>query len=87
MYNKIRAFNPAPIAYCTLNGEPFKVFEAEVVDYSAKAGTILKADNELVIACGSGAVSLKRVQKAGGNAMNISDFLRGNKFKTGEDFI
>ncbi|MBE5750464.1 MAG: methionyl-tRNA formyltransferase [Clostridiales bacterium] len=86
-YNKIRAFNPAPIAYTTLNGEPFKIYSAEIVDVSGVPGTVIKADKELVIACGSGAISLKKVQKAGGNAMNISDFLRGNKFNVGEDFI
>lgn len=86
-YNKIRAFNPAPIAYSTLNGEPFKIYSAEMVDVSGAPGTVIKADKELVIACGSGAISLKKVQKAGGNAMNISDFLRGNKFNVGEDFI
>ena len=87
VYNKIRAFNPAPIAYCTLNGEPFKIYSAEIVGISGVPGTVIRADKELVIACGSGAISLKKVQKAGGNAMDVSDFLRGNKFNVGEDFI
>lgn len=83
IYNQIRAFNPAPIAFTYLNGEPFKIFEAEVVDAIGESGEIIKCDNKLVVACGQGAISLKRVQKAGGNAMNISEFLRGNKLQTG----
>lgn len=87
IYNKIRAFNPAPIAFCYLNELPFKIFQAEIVDACGTPGTIIKADGELVIACGKNAISLKKVQKAGGNAMNISDFLRGNKFTAGEEFV
>lgn len=85
--NKVRAFNPAPIAYCMLGGLPFKIYQAEKVDIKGDAGKVLRADSELVIGCGKDAVSLKKVQKAGGNAMQISDFLRGNKFTVGEDFI
>ena len=87
VYNKIRAFNPAPIAYSMLNGAPFKIYEAKVLDVDGKMGTILQADKELVIACKKGAISLKTVQKAGGNAMQIADFLRGNKFTVGEEFV
>lgn len=87
VYNKIRAFNPAPIAFTTLNGLPFKIYDAEVTCDVGEAGKIIKCDNQLVIGCGVGAISLKTVQKAGGNAMKIADFLRGNKFTVGEDFV
>ncbi|MBE5754241.1 MAG: methionyl-tRNA formyltransferase [Clostridiales bacterium] len=86
VYNKIRAYNPAPIAFCYLDGNPFKVYEAKVVDGSGAAGQVLKAENELIIACGSSALSLLTVQKAGGKPMNIKDFLRGNKFILGSEF-
>ena len=86
IYNKIRAYNPAPIAFCYLDGNPFKVYEAKVVDGSGAAGQVLKAENELIIACGSSALSLLTVQKAGGKPMNIKDFLRGNKFILGSEF-
>jgi len=87
IYNKIRAFNPAPIAFCTYKGEPFKVFEAEIVDACGEVGTVLECDKRLVLACCDYAISLVKVQKAGGNAMNIQDFLRGNKFTVGDKFI
>ncbi len=86
IYNKIRAFNPSPVAFCYLQGNPFKIYCAEVVDMKGKCGQIIKADNELVIACSKGALSLKTVQKAGSKPMNIQDFLRGNKFSVGKDF-
>ena len=77
--NHIRAFNPSPVAYTFLNGEPFKVYSAKSVDFSGEVGNVLASDNQLVIGCKSGAVSLLIVQKAGGKAMDIKDFLRGTK--------
>jgi methionyl-tRNA formyltransferase len=67
--------------------EPFKIHQAEVVSLKGEAGTILESGDRLVVACGESALSLKKVQKSGGNAMNISDFLRGNKFTVGEKFV
>ena len=77
--NKIRAFNPAPIAYATFENNPFKIYSAEISSLKGNAGEILKADKELIIGCADGSISLKVVQKAGGKMMNIADFLRGNK--------
>ena len=84
--NKIRAFNPAPIAFCSFENNPFKIYSATVSPLKGEAGKILKTDNELVIACKDKAVSLQKVQKAGGKPMAIQDFLRGNKLNVGEDF-
>ncbi len=84
IYNQIRAFNPAPIAFTTINGLPFKIYSATVVEQKGNAGEIIDNKNRLVVACGEGAISLDKVQKAGGNAMRITDFLRGNKIEIGE---
>lgn len=86
VYNKIRAFNPAPIAYCMIKGEPFKIYSAEVVDKNGVSGEIISCENNLVIACKQGAISLLKVQKAGGKPLDIKEFLKGNKFIKGEFF-
>lgn len=86
VYNKIRAFNPAPIAYCDFEGNNFKIYSAKVVDLTGESGKILSTNGELVIACGKKALSLLKVQKAGGKPMEIKDFLRGVKLTVGEDF-
>ncbi len=83
--NKIRAFNPAPIAYATFENNPFKIYSAETSSMKGKVGEILKADKELVIGCADSSISLKVVQKAGGKMMNVADFLRGNKLAVGEE--
>jgi methionyl-tRNA formyltransferase len=84
VYNQIRAFNPAPVAFTLVGGLPFKIYKASVVEMKGQAGYVLESESRLVVACGVDALSLEIVQKAGGNAMPIKDFLRGNKFTVGE---
>ncbi|MBE7083761.1 MAG: methionyl-tRNA formyltransferase [Clostridiales bacterium] len=86
IYNKIRAFNPAPVAFCYYCGNPFKIYKASVSNLTGEVGKVIKCENELIIACGKGSLSLSVVQKAGGKPMNIKDFLLGNKFEVGQDF-
>ncbi len=87
IFNKIRAFNPAPVAYCFLDGQPFKILKAKVVEISGRPGEILQADKSLVVGCGKNSIALEIVQKSGGKQMAIKDFLLGNKFVVGEEFI
>ena len=83
--NKIRAFNPSPICYTLLNGEPLKIYRARVsdipeeklADYSA--GEAILSEGKLIVKNSAGATELIEVQKAGGKAMGITDFLRGNR--------
>src|SRR5438270_1034208 len=60
---QVRAFAPAPGAWFEANGERIKLFEAELTDRSAKPGEVL--DDELTIACGTGAIRPLQVQRAG----------------------
>ena len=83
--NLIRAYNPSPVAYCFLNGEPFKIYSAEVTDGNGKIGTVIDNEKGLVVACGEGAIRLLKVQKCGGKPLNIADFVRGNKLEIGTE--
>ncbi|MCQ2387903.1 MAG: methionyl-tRNA formyltransferase, partial [Clostridia bacterium] len=84
--NMVRAYNPSPIAYTFLNGEPFKIYKAEVSNMQGDVGVVLKNDNELVVGCLGGSVKLNVVQKAGGKQLSACDFLRGNKIPLGYKF-
>lgn len=84
--NKVRAFNPAPVAFTFLNGEPFKVYQAEVCDENGEAGKVISADKTLIVGAGKNSVSLVKVCKAGGKPMNSADFLRGNSVPVGTVF-
>ncbi|MBE7087650.1 MAG: methionyl-tRNA formyltransferase [Clostridiales bacterium] len=77
--NVIRAFNPSPVAYTVYNGEPLKIYQAELSDGCGMAGEIIESDTRLEVACGKGSLIIKKLQKSGGKPMDASDFLRGNK--------
>lgn len=84
--NTIRAFNPAPVAFTFIDGQPLKIFKAQCSDGQGRAGEILSVDGKLEVACGKGSVIVEKLQKAGGNAMDVKDFLRGSRLKKGDIF-
>lgn len=72
---QVRAFMPAPGAFFELEGERYKVLAAEVLDIEGEPGVTL--DDALTVACGSGAIRITRIQRAGKPAMETADLLRG----------
>ncbi len=82
---QIRAFNPFPGAYCLLDGVALKIWRARPVSAAGTAGSILALDDgELHIACGTDALAISEVQKAGGKRLPISAFLAGHGLKVGD---
>jgi methionyl-tRNA formyltransferase len=79
---KIRAFNPWPGAFMTVstNGtRKLKIFSAEVVDFQGRPGEILRNQDELVVAAGKAALSLREVQIEGKRRMSAVEFLYGHR--------
>jgi methionyl-tRNA formyltransferase len=79
---KIRAFDPWPGAFMTIstNGaHNLKIFSATVVGLRGTPGEILKCENDLVVAAGRGALSLREVQLEGKRRMSAGEFLRGHR--------
>lgn len=81
VHNQIRGLSPFPGAWFELHGERVKVLRSEVAEGEALAGTML--DAQLTIACGSGAVRLLELQRAGKQAMETEEFLRGHPVPAG----
>lgn len=81
--DKIRAFNPSPVAYTFFNGQPLKIFKAVKTEGKGRAGEVISTDKGLEIACKTGAVLVETLQKAGGKQMNSKDFLRGTQIEKG----
>jgi methionyl-tRNA formyltransferase len=79
VHNLIRGLSPFPGAWleATAAGkvERVKVLRAGVADGSGIPGEVL--DDALTVACGSGAVRLLELQRAGKRPMGAADFLRG----------
>jgi methionyl-tRNA formyltransferase len=78
---QVRAFMPAPGAFFELEGERYKVLAGEVAEGDGEPGTAL--DDALTVACGSGAVAITRIQRAGKPAMDSADLLRGRPVPAG----
>lgn len=78
---QVRAFAPAPGAFFELEGERYRVLEADVVDGSGTPGTTV--DDALTIACGEGAICPLIVQRAGKPAMDTAALLRGRGIAAG----
>lgn len=83
----IRAFNPAPGAYTTWNGQVLKIWRAEPVVATAAPGTVVQADhNGVVVATGVGAIRLLELQRAGGKRLAPRQFLAGTPIDAGTRF-
>ncbi|MEC5323281.1 MULTISPECIES: methionyl-tRNA formyltransferase [unclassified Aurantimonas] len=82
---KINAFSPFPGAWTTLSfgGKPerVKILRASAETGAGAPGTVL--DGHLLVACGSGAVRLLELQRAGGKPMAADDLLRGSPVPAG----
>ena len=81
VHNHIRGLSPFPGAWFELNGVRMKVLRSTCGDGQGAPGTAL--DDHLTIACGSGAVRLTQVQRAGKQPMSADEFLRGTKVAAG----
>ncbi len=78
---RIRALSPFPGAWFELGGERIKLLRAELAEGEGDPGTVL--DDQLTIACGTGALRPEQVQRAGRPAMPLADFLRGHPVAVG----
>lgn len=78
---QVRAFDPWPGTFTMLEGETLKVLAVELADAAGPPGTVL--DDCLGVACGVGAVRLRRVQRGGRSAMAAAEFLRGHHVRAG----
>jgi methionyl-tRNA formyltransferase len=82
---KIRAFNPQPGASTTIRKVALKIWRAGMVAAEGAPGTILEAGREgIVVACGSGALKVQELQRAGGKRLEAAQFLAGFHVAAGE---
>ena len=85
---RVRAYNPFPGAVTTLGPERIKIWRAEMADHAAQApGTLCSnAPDEIIIACGQGALKVLELQRAGGKRLAAATFLKGFSLKRNSQF-
>lgn len=86
---QIRGLSPFPGAWCEMPGETRPVRMKALMSRTGigrgAPGEVL--DDNLLVACGEGAVRLLRVQREGKQAMDVSDFQRGSPIPAGFRFV
>jgi methionyl-tRNA formyltransferase len=78
--NKVRAFNPWPMAEAIVAGERLRLHGAVALPerHDAAPGTLLRAGRDgLDVACGEGALRIRVLQREGGKAISAADYLNG----------
>ena len=78
---RIRAFDPQPGCHFVFDGEPLKVWRANVsAGFNADAGSVKIDRDRFRVACGDGrALDLLEVQRPGGRRQPIAAFLAARK--------
>lgn len=87
----IRAYNPWPGTFCLIPGaegrsQNLKIHRAAVVPEAGVCpvgGTVVAADERLLVSCGSGILELQEVQLEGKKRMSADEFLRGHAVEVG----
>ena len=80
--NKVRAFNPWPVAEAQLAGERVRIHGAVALDeaHGLAPGSVLRADrNGIDIACGQGVLRIRVLQRDGGKPITAADYLNARR--------
>ena len=84
----VRGYFPFPVANTRSGETPIKILKASVGEgKQATPGTVVAIDKEAIhVACGEGVLALKVLQKPGGKALPVAQFLQGFPIRVGDRF-
>jgi methionyl-tRNA formyltransferase len=84
VHRAVMAFNPEPMAWCELDGNPIRILETRSLGSSSwstenpSRGRVSKSAEKILLECSDGSqLELVTVQPAGKQAMSASDWFRG----------
>lgn len=84
VHRAVMAFNPEPMAWCELDGNPIRILETRTlgstswVETVAEVGRVSKSGDRILLECGEGSqLELTQIQPAGKQPMQASDWFRG----------
>jgi methionyl-tRNA formyltransferase len=88
VHDKVRGLQPWPLASTHLAGIRYVVRRTErVLEHSRTPGSIVRAaGDDLVVACGDGALRILEIQPEGRRTMTAREFLAGRRLTAGDRF-
>lgn len=84
VHNHIRGLSPYPGAWTRHDGTRLKIYRSRRAEGSGAPGTVLQADDRLIVACSSDAVDIVTLQQPGRSRLNAADFLNGYDLQVGD---
>lgn len=84
----VRAYNPFPVCHSNFNGAAIKIWQAGLcADQQGEPGRVLAVDKHgITVACGKQALRLEMLQRPGGKALPVAQFLQAMPIKVGDHF-
>jgi methionyl-tRNA formyltransferase len=89
----VRAYDPKPAAFTTLNGTDVKLFGARPASERScqgaapgDPGQVIAVGEGIIISCGDGPICIRDVQPAGRRRMRAAEWARGRGVSVGEQF-
>ena len=84
VHQAVMAFNPEPMAWCELDGNPIRILESRSMGSTHLAsedrmvGRVKKTGEKVLLECAAGSqLELSKVQPSGKQAMSAADWFRG----------
>ncbi|MEW6532424.1 MAG: methionyl-tRNA formyltransferase [Thermodesulfobacteriota bacterium] len=83
----VRAMNPWPVAFSTLEGEVLKIWQAVARAGWGEPGAVVAVDREgFAVGTGDGLLLIKEVQAPGKKRLSASEFARGRRLRLDQKF-
>ena len=88
----IRAYDPKPAAFTTLNGTDVKLFGPRIVSEKllgaadGEPGEVIGMAEGIIVSCGDGPICVRDVQPAGRTRMRSDEWVRGRGISIGDKF-
>ncbi|MBS4028226.1 MAG: methionyl-tRNA formyltransferase [Ignavibacteriales bacterium] len=89
VHNFIRGLSPMHCAYTFYQGTNVKIFRSQLTEIQtdSEPGTIITADDKLLIATNNNAIEILELQREGKRKMSVTEFLRGSPLELGKKFL
>lgn len=84
----VRAYNPFPVCHTFFGGIAVKIWRSDLcTDKQGEPGRVLAVDKDgITVACGKDALRLEVLQRSGGTAQPVAQFLQAMPIKVGDIF-